>query len=245
MYRTVVMPAEWPGNFYTPELSTDWSGPSLGLVGVIRGIEGQDDTPTWSALATIDPKTGAATVLRNLTLEEASFKWVKTGCSTFDSDAQVFYLIAGVGASEAETVLGYGKDGTPAISIPFDAKFDAISLEWSSSLKTLVALAYLRNAEQSTMSWLVHDAAAPGTWKPAFTWPVGTVFLSGMGETDIEDGGRIVAAALTVAAAGKVKERNIISFVDIVDGVEYQRSNVTEKMSVADMEFCDAVPPAL
>jgi hypothetical protein len=64
------------------------------------------------------------------------------------------------------------------------------------------------------------------------------LFLS-QGETDIEDGGRIVAAALTVAAAGK-KERDIISFVDLVAGVEFQRSEVTEKMVVADLEFCDA-----
>lgn len=181
---------------------------------------------------------------RNLTLEEDGFKYEKTGCSTFDSDAQIFYLIAGVGASEAETVLGFGRDGTPAISIPFDPSYDALALEWSLSLKSLVALAYLRNAQQSTLSWLVLDGAAK-TWKPAFTWPAGTVFMTGMGETDIEDGGRIVAAALTVAAAGKEKERDIISFVDIVDGVEFLRSNVTEKMVVADLEFCNAVPPHL
>ena len=48
-----------------------------------------------------------------------------------------------------------------------------------------------------------------------------------------------MAAALTVAAAGK-KERDIISFVDLVAGVEFQRSEVTEKMVVADLEFCDA-----
>jgi hypothetical protein len=183
-------------------------------------------------------------VRRNLTLEEDGFKWEKTGCTTFDSDAQIFYLIAGVGASEAETVLGFGRDGTPAISIPFDPSYDALALEWSLSLKSLVALAYLRNAQQSTLSWLVLDGAAK-TWKPAFTWPAGTVFMTGMGETDIEDGGRIVAAALTVAAAGKEKERDIISFVDIVDGVEFLRSNVTEKMVVADLEFCNALPPQL
>ena len=49
-----------------------------------------------------------------------------------------------------------------------------------------------------------------------------------------------MAAALTVAAAGKEKERDIISFVDLVAGVEFQRSEVTEKMVVADLEFCDA-----
>jgi hypothetical protein len=180
VYRTVEMPKAYAGNFYTPELSTDWSGASLGLVGMIRGIEGPDDAFTWTAIARIDPKTGAAAVLRNLTDEAAAFKYYKTGCSTFDSDALVFYLIAGIGASEAETVLGFGKEGEPAIAIPFDPAYDALSLEWSASLKTLVALAYLRNAQQSTMAWLVHDAGKPGTWKPAFTWPVGTVFMSGM-----------------------------------------------------------------
>ena len=174
---------------------------------------------------------------RNLTLEEDGFKWEKTGCSTFDSDAQIFYLIAGVGASEAETVLGFGRDGTPAISIPFDPSYDALALEWSSSLKSLVALAYLRDAQQSTMSWLVHDGAK--TWKPAFTWPAGTVSMTGMGETDIEDGGRIVAAAFTVPEGPK-SERDVIAFVDLVEGVEFQRSNVTNKMVVADLEFCSA-----
>jgi hypothetical protein len=60
-----------------------------------------------------------------------------------------------------------------------------------------------------------------------------------MGETDIEDGGRIVAAAFTVPDGPK-KERDIISFVDLVGGVEIQRSNVTNKMVIADIEFCDA-----
>ena len=108
VYRTITMPAAYPGDFFTQELSADWSGASLGLVGVIRGIAGPDDSPTWSAVSKVDPTTGAASVLRNLTLEEDGYKWVKTGCSAFDSATQTFYLIAGVGASEAEKKGGGG-----------------------------------------------------------------------------------------------------------------------------------------
>jgi len=238
VYRTITMPATYPGNFFTQELSADWTGASLGLVGVIRGITGPDDTFTWSAVSSVDPTTGVATVLRNLTLEEDGYKWVKTGCSTFDSGSQTFYLIAGVGASEAETVLGYDAKGSAPVSIPFPSTFDAIALQYSAHFKALVALAYERNAPSASFSWLVQDASGPSGWRTAFSWPAGSVFLSGMGETDIEDGGRIVAAAFTVPEGAK-KERDIVSFVDLVGGAEIQRSNVTDKMVIADLEFCD------
>ena len=166
VYREVKMPADYSGNFFTQELSTDWSGASLALVGVVRGITGPDDAFTWSALASIDPATGSATVRRNLTLEEDGFKWVKTGCSCFDSEGQVFYLIAGIGASEAETVLGYDSKGSAPTSIPFPATYDAIALQFSVLLKTVVALAYERNSPSASFSWLVYDAATKA-WKPA------------------------------------------------------------------------------
>ena len=239
VYRTIKMPADYPGNFFTQELSTDWSGAALGLVGVIRGITGPNDEPTWSAISSVDPKTGVATVLRNLTLEEDGYKWVKTGCSCFDSDSQTFYLIAGVGASEAETVLGYDAKGSKPLSIAFPSTFDAIALQWSVHFKALVALAYERNSPSASFSWLVQDASDPTGWRKAFTWPANSVYLSGMGETDIEDGGRIVAAAFTVPEGPK-SERDVIAFVDLVEGVEFQRSNVTNKMVVADLEFCSA-----
>lgn len=238
IYRTITMPSEYAGNFFTQELNTDWSGASLGLVSVIRGITGPNDDPTWSAIASVDPTTGAATVLRNLTLEEDGYKWVKTGCSAFDSATRTFYLIAGVGASEAETVLGYDAQGSAPVSIPFPTTYDAIALQWSVYFKALVALAYERNAPAATFSWLVQDASDPTGWRASFTWPADSVFLSGMGETDIEDAGRIVAAAFTVPEGAK-KERDIVSFVDLVGGAEIQRVNVTNKMVVADLEFCD------
>ena len=239
VYQTIEMPATYPGNFYTPNLATDWSGADLAIVGTVQGIEGPDDKPTWTALSTVNPATGAATVRRNLTLAEEGYKWEKTGCAAFDSEGQVFYLIAGIGASEAETVLGYDSKGSPAIAIPFPSTYDAIALQYSVHFKALVALAYLRNSPSATFAWLVQDKSAPDGWKAAFTWPADTVYLSGMGETDIEDAGQIVAAAFTVPDGAK-KERDIIAFVDLVSGTEIQRMNVTQKMVVADIEFCDA-----
>ena len=237
VYRTVVMPKSYAGDFYTPDLSSAWTSDTLGLVGTVQGIEGPDDTPTWTALSSIDPSTGVASVLRNITAEHQTFKWEKTGCSCFDSATETFYLIAGIGADEAETVLGYDAAGSAPIVIPFTTAYDAIALQWSVHFNALVALAYERNAPQALFSWLLQDKSAPGGWKVLYSWPAGSVFLGGMGETDIEDAGRIVAAALVVPD-GRQSERNIVSFVDLVGGAEIQRILVEKKMVVADLEFC-------
>ena len=200
---------------------------------------GNDDTPTWYALADVNPTTGTATLRRNLTVEEESFKWIKTGCSAFDSSSQLFWLIAGVGDSEAETVLGYDSKGSAAISVPFLTTYDAIALEFSAALGAPVALAYMRDSPKAVFSWLLMNSTDPSGWSVLFSYPEDTVFLSGMGEAALEDAGRIAAAVFEVRVSAK-EVIDIVSLVDLVGGAEIERRNVTKKMVVADLSFCNA-----
>lgn len=76
----------YAGNFYTSELNNDWA--NNGLVGILNGIVGPNDDPTWYAIADINVKLGTAKPLLNLTEAEESFKWWVLGQTACGSEVE-------------------------------------------------------------------------------------------------------------------------------------------------------------
>lgn len=183
---------------------------------------------------------------------------VKIGCTAFDDISRTFWMVAGIGADETETLIGYDASGSSSgktpVYVTVPSSIDIIALQYSQALGSPVALAYNRTGPGSLFAWFaVEPSSTPASsssaasvdanaaWRTIFEYPLNSVYLGGMGEADIMGNGTVVAASFEVPVTEK-EARSVISAVNITSGLELYRRNVTKHMDVADVQFCNVKP---
>lgn len=252
---SVAPPAGYTQPAFVRDLGTDWSGSRPSLVALLTDDDiaarqqrqrssfataPRDRGPTanhWWLLASIDTTSGVATALRNVS-GEMNLEQIKYGSFAFDSSRRVAWMVGWTtSANLTLTLLGLpaSASATPPEAIAFVGEwYDCVALLYSEHFDALIALATYHNTTKQPMVWVVRDASTPSGWRPLFAYPVGTVAHPAMGNAATERSGTIVATLLLDLDT----DSQVVSYVDLVSGVELSRSAIADHVTIADFAFC-------
>jgi hypothetical protein len=180
-------------------------------------------------IADVFPRNGTVSkVWADFSTEFKTWGYLKTGCSAYDFNAQVYYVIAGTGKQQNETVVGMPLSGK-AFTYSIEDGYDFISLRYSAYYKGLVALARDFSTTPESMSYVRQEA---GKWVRVFHYEAGVHYV-GMAQTEIDAAGTTIVSALTDGNS------IILSYVDLTTGKESYRVKIADpKVAVADIAIC-------
>ena len=160
--------------------------------------------PTWFAAATVFPNNGTSSALTaNFAPSIASkFDWIKVGVATVDTKRGLFVFVAGVGASDVESLVSV-KAGDPSAPVQFievpgpaNNSSDIDFLGYSAPLDLFVASTFWIKTNIAAIQVMAADGKGGAAWETIYSWKVDAELDFELGNAALSKDGKTFFVAL-------------------------------------------------